>query len=134
MPQDTPAPPTPSPTDDALDSARNRLDALHRRHRIDQRLIAGRVFDIESARLLVEDALEHQGDAEADDAAVDQAVEALRRRKPHLFTTPTPAHRAMGVRLDAEDTTAQSAATHATATGRLRDLLTYLRLRRSAGT
>lgn len=114
-----------------LDEARRRLDETERRRRIDQLLVESDAIDLDAARLLTEAAVETM-----DDADVDEAVTELRRTKPYLFAgspgvsgssggTMSPRPRS-GMRGDVEN-----AAEAAASSGNRRDLLRYLRMRRT---
>jgi TolA-binding protein len=117
-----------------LEQTRQRLaetDAqvmrLERRQRIDQLLAESDTIDMQAARLLTESAIEAM-----DEPDVESAVEELRRRKPYLFGRATLAGAAtMGaegvIEADAVSTAQQEAVT----SGHRRDLLRYLRLRRT---
>ena len=106
--------------------AREALDAVERRQRVDRALADADAIDLESARLLTEVALGGESDIEG-------AVADLRRRKPFLFRSrgvragPAPGGRAPQA---AEGLI--EAAEEAARTGDRRALLRYLDLRRGA--
>jgi len=106
----------------ALTQAREALDAVERRQRIDRALLEADALDLESARLLTELAL--TAEARAD---IDGAVADLRRRKPFLFRARS-GRAAPASRSTNDDLT--GAAEHAARTGDRRALLRYLELRR----
>lgn len=110
-----------------LDQAREAIDAVERRSRIDQLLIEADAIDLEAARLLAAAAVESM-----DDPDVAVAVEELRQRKPYLFRRQTRGPSSMGPRLTGTRSSLDDAADTAASTGDRRDLLRYLRLRRSA--
>lgn len=87
-------------------------------------------MDLEAARLLTEVAV-----GLMDDADVQTAVDELRRRKPFLFRHPpgrdTGSASAISPKARRTAAPAQDAARDAAATGNRRDLLRYLRTRRS---
>lgn len=115
-----------------LHETQQQLQQVERRQKIDQLLMESDAVDLETARLLTEMAVQQM-----DEADVELAVQDLRRRKPYLFrrsrSTPIGNGSSMAprpklrVRPDLED-----AAGAAVMTGNRRDLLRYLRLRRSA--
>ena len=112
-------------TSAALVETRKQLEAIERRQKIDQALIEADAVDLESARLLTEVAV-----GLMDEADVQSAVDELRRRKPFLFRRREPAGGAMSPR-PRHGAPAAQAAEQAAATGNRRDLLRYLRTRRS---
>lgn len=111
-----------------LELARQTIDAVERRQKIDQMLVESDAVDLEAARLLTELAVEQM-----DEPDVAAAVEELRQRKPYLFRrrhsggggaslSPRPRGNGSGTLDDAAEQASQS--------GDRRDLLRYLRLRR----
>jgi len=110
-----------------LEATRTQLSALERRQRIDELLTDADVVDLEAARLLTEVAV-----GQMDEADLDLAVTDLRRHKPYLFRQRPAGASAMPAHPDDADAPAEAAAQRAAATGNLRDLLAYLRLRRNA--
>ena len=110
-----------------LEQTRCQLDAAERRRRIDQLLIESEAIDLEAARLLTEAAVEQM-----DGADVDEAVAQLRQRKPYLFRRTQPSSGGpLSPRLREPAVELDEAAATAVASGDRRDLLRYLRLRRS---
>jgi hypothetical protein len=110
-----------------LTEASQTIVGLERRQKVDALLTDAETIDLETARLLTEQAV-----ALMDDPEVELAVEDLKRHKPYLFR-----HRqangvsAMAPSIDPQGhDPAELAAEHATKTGDRRDLLRYLRLRR----
>lgn len=112
-----------------LELARQTIDAVERRQKIDQMLVESDAVDLEAARLLTELAVEQM-----DESDVAAAVEELRQRKPYLFRrrhsggggaslSPRP-------RPGNGSGTLDDAAEQASQSGDRRDLLRYLRLRR----
>jgi hypothetical protein len=116
------------------------IESLERRQQTDELLIEHDAVDLESARLLVEQAI---ADGDADDVA--SAVAELQRRKPVLFHPRNPRNLRSG---RAAASTAQAvrdmygrtlrqeslerAASDASETGKRHDVMRYLRLRRRA--
>ncbi|MBI1335833.1 MAG: hypothetical protein GC164_02595 [Phycisphaera sp.] len=114
-----------------LDDARQTIDQLERRRKIDELLSDSDTIDAQAARLLTEIAVEQM-----DDPDIQLAVDELKRHKPYLFRKRSNGHAlAMPARSDAEHThhTLRQAADDAVNTGNRRDLLRYLRLRRKPG-
>lgn len=117
----------------ALAEARETLDAVERRHRIDTALIEADAIDLDTARLLTEMAV-----ADMPDADIAAVIAELQRDKPFLFrhamhrrAAPTTA--AAGASLPAPSPDpVRDAAHEAAATGNRRALLRYLRARRTA--
>ncbi len=109
----------------ALAESERAIAALERRQRIDAMLCEADAVDLEAARLLTEAAV-----AQMDDPDVALAVTDLCRQKPHLFRRRSTAAQAMGVEPD-DDDPLHDAAMQASTTGDRRDLLRYLRLRRT---
>jgi len=109
-----------------LEQARQTIDQLERRQKIDEILADSEVLDMEVGRLLTEMAVEMM-----DEPDLRMAIEDLRRHKPYLFRRPQsgvvamPAHRR-----ELSQHQAEHAAHQAAASGHRRDLLKYLRLRR----
>lgn len=114
----------------ALTEARETLDSVERRHRIDLALMESDAVDLETARLLTEMTVSQMPDAD-----VDAAVNELRRRKPFLFGARPPAisSAAMGGYASSGLSAAEVAANEAAASGDRRALLRYLRARRRDG-
>lgn len=110
-----------------LSEARDTITSLDRRQAIDQHLAQADTIDIEAARLLTEIAVEQMADPD-----VAQAVAELRRNKPYLFRRQDGPATPMPARGDVVQTQADHAAQEAAVTGDRRDLLRYLRLRRSS--
>jgi len=112
---------------DELAAARQTIDALERRQRIDALLADQEAVDLEAARLLTEVAV-----AEMPDADLASAVAELKRDRPYLFRSPTRGMHAgvMAPRSEPEPTAPLQAAEQAARSGDRRDLLRYLRLRR----
>ena len=113
----------------AYDASQEAITALERRERIDALLTESDTVDLEAARLLTEVAV-----AGMDEPDVGAAVADLRRHKPYLFDrggVGLPS--AMGPREPEHNNPdpAADAADQARATGDRRDLLRYLRMRRS---
>jgi hypothetical protein len=110
-----------------LNKARDMIASLERRQRIDALLAESDAVDLEVARLLTEAAVQQM-----DEPDVKLAVDDLRRHKPYLFRRGgTPTAHAMGARA-ATPSSATEAAEIASQTGNRRDLLRYLRLRRTS--
>ncbi|MFW5682826.1 MAG: hypothetical protein ACOC1G_07460 [Phycisphaeraceae bacterium] len=111
-----------------LATSRETVDQLERRSRIDALLTEADTVDLDAARLLTEIAV-----SEMDDPDVKIAVDDLRRHKPYLFThDASDDASALGPRHDHEDhDPAAFAAEQAVRTGDRRDLLRYLRMKRS---
>jgi len=118
----------------SLAEAREALDTVERRHRIDAALIEANAIDLETARLLTEMAV-----ADMPDADIAAAVNDLQRHKPFLFRPVT--HRraapattaAAGASLPAPSPDPLlDAASEAVATGNRRALLRYLHARRTS--
>lgn len=111
-----------------LEQARGMLKQLERRRDIDARLLEHDVLDLEAARLLAEAALDLMQEPD-----VQQAVAELKKRKPQLFgRRQERAAMFMAARRGQAGVARHHAADRALATGNLRDLLMYLRLRRTA--
>ncbi len=112
-----------------LASRNEDVARLERRAQLDELLREAHVIDLDAARLLTEMTAAALDDA--DDLAA--AVTELRTSKPWLFAPPAPpvrsasAPRVMRRPVDP----IEDAATDAARTGARRDLLRYLRLRRS---
>lgn len=118
-----------------LREARESLEASERRQRIERELAREEALDVEALTLLTQAALA-SGDGSDDD--IKSAVSELKRKKPHLFGVRDPglgAFRA-GAMSPADDrglnTVLETARREASGTGDRRDLLRYLRLKRSA--
>lgn len=108
---------------------RQALDAVERRHRIDQALLEADAIDLESARLLTELAL---GQMEAPDEAA--AVAELRGRKPFLFRARparTGSYAMSGRTRQATAGSLLEAAAEAGRSGDRRAVLRYLEARRN---
>ncbi len=110
-----------------LTEADQTIVGLERRQKVDALLTEADAIDLETVRLLTEQAVSLM-----DDPEVELAVNDLKRHKPYLFR-----HRqslgasAMGPSIDHPGhDPAEQAAEQATKTGNRRDLLRYLRLRR----
>ena len=114
--------------EESLHQSQATADRLERRRAIDAMLLDADAIDLDAARLLTEAAVEQM-----DEPDVKLAVDDLRRHKPFLFhRDPLAGLSAMGPRHDhAMHDPAQSAAAEAASTGDRRDLLRYLRLKRS---
>lgn len=114
----------------ALDEARDAVQQLERRQRINELLAEADARDLSAARLLTEAAIEQM-----DDPDLELAVRDLKQHKPWLFrrhASPPPTATAMPARFtDADDALADAAAQVQTS-GDRRSLLNYLRLRRRA--
>lgn len=105
------------------------ISDLERRERVTELLRQAHAVDLDATRLLAETVI-----AEMDEPDVERAVEDLKRRKPALFRSVTPRPAAQSQR-DADTTPAHvtqaaDAARAASMTGRRRDVMDYLRLRR----
>ena len=126
-----------------LEESRQTVTALERRQKIDALLADSDAVDLDAARLLTEVAV-----GQMDEPDLAAAVEDLQRHKPWLFRSRPPevsppergdsvigngggGATAMGARLDDPDPHHHAAA-HAAATGNRRDLMDYLRQRRSS--
>ena len=111
------------------------LQSLRRDVAVTQALAATPVVDMDAARILVNHTL-----AQDDTSSAEHVVQSLQREKPFLFR-PTPAPRAHGATApqslpqhtpaDRAVEQLDSAASDARSTGRVPDLMRYLRLRRS---
>ncbi|MEQ9460929.1 MAG: hypothetical protein RIG82_08265 [Phycisphaeraceae bacterium] len=108
-----------------LESTKAAMTRLERRTRIDDLLAGTEVVDLEAARLLTEAAVEQM-----DEEDLDLAVEDLRKHRPYLFRERM-VDAGMGVMGEEPETGDVVAARKARASGHRRDLLAYLRLRRS---
>jgi hypothetical protein len=110
-----------------LTEASQTIVGLERRQKVDALLTEADAIDLETARLLTEQAV-----ALMDEPEVELAVDDLKRHKPYLFRHK----QAIGVSAMAPNIDhqghdpAELAAEQATKTGDRRDLLRYLRLRR----
>jgi hypothetical protein len=114
-----------------LAKAREMIASLERRQRIDALLAESDAVDLDVARLLTEAAVQQMSEPD-----VKLAIDDLRKHKPYLFRrrhsgTGTPSAAAMGARTVTSSPVAEAAET-AAQTGNRRDLLRYLRLRRSS--
>ncbi|MCE9590166.1 MAG: hypothetical protein K8S99_06545 [Planctomycetes bacterium] len=108
-----------------LEQSRQMISRLERRQKIDELLADSDTVDVELARLLTEAAVEMM-----DEPDLKLAIDDLRQSKPYLFRHRAP-DRAMSARSpDPRHTHADNAARRAVETGKRRDLLSYLRLRR----
>jgi len=117
---------------DALSEAREAVQQLERRQRINELLAQADTRDLGAARLLTEAALEAMPTPD-----IEAAVSELREHKPWLFrrpTTATPPSGAMPARFTEADDALADAAAQAQASGDRRSLMNYLRLRRGAKT
>ncbi len=110
-----------------LSEADQTIVGLERRQKVDALLTEADAIDLETARLLTEQAV-----SVMDQADIDLAVRDLRRHKPYLFRhRPMHGISAMAPSIDHQGhDPAEQAAEQATKTGDRRDLLRYLRLRR----
>lgn len=111
-----------------LDEAHKTIDGLERRAQVDALLLEADAVDLETTRLLTERAVK-----EMQEPDVKRAVEDLRRHKPYLFRGRTdhgPSAMSPSVQDHGHDP-AEVAAQDAARSGDRRDLLRYLRLRRS---
>ncbi|MEM9881677.1 MAG: hypothetical protein AAF800_02020 [Planctomycetota bacterium] len=112
---------------DDLEASRQTITLLERRQKIDALLAGSDAVDLEAARLLTEVVV-----GQMDEPDVEEAVRELRRQKPYLFRRPVrSAPTAMSPDVE-EPHDASAAAERAAATGDRRDLLDYLRLRRTS--
>jgi hypothetical protein len=112
-----------------LAKAREMIASLERRQRIDTLLAESDAVDLDVARLLTEAAVQQMSEPD-----VKLAIDDLKKHKPYLFRrgfSPSPSAAAMGARTTTPTPVAEAAET-AAATGNRRDLLRYLRLRRSS--
>ncbi len=111
-----------------LEAARQEVESLKVRSEIDSALRQAGALDVESALLLAQERL-------ADGAAtVAEAVERVKREKPHLFASARRRSSALGAEVIEETAGAglERAASAARQSGRREDLLRYLRIRRRA--
>jgi len=110
-----------------LDQARQTIDHLERRQKMDALLAEAEPIDTEAARLLTEQTVQQM-----DEPDVQSAVEELRQRRPYLFRESSQATGStMAARADDDAMPAsEQAAEQAAMSGDRRDLLRYLRLRR----
>ena len=111
-----------------LDEAKQTITGLERRQQADALLMDAEAIDLEAARLLTEQAV-----LMMDDPDIKMAVDDLRRHKPYLFRRRLdPDHSAMAPAIHSTGhDPAEQAAQNAARTGDRRDLLRYLRLRRT---
>ena len=116
-------------TQSALHEATETIEHLERRQRIDSLLAESEAVDLETVRLLTEQAV-----AGMDEPDVKLAVDDLKRHKPFLFRRASwPG--GMPERLPEEpEPVLEAAASRAIQSGQRRDLLAYLRLRRRGAT
>jgi len=111
----------------ALSEKEATIQQLERRQKIDELLGQAEPVDHEAARLLTEQAV-----AEMAAPDVQQAVSELKRKRPYLFREREAAGGpAMAARSHSLDEPREEAAATAAMSGDRRDLLRYLRLRRS---
>jgi len=111
-----------------LDEANQQISGLEHRQRIDALLMEADVIDLDAARLLTERVV-----VEMEEPDPKQAVEDMRRHKPYLFRRRAhadPSAMSPSVPSHGQEP-AEIAAQEAARTGDRRDLLRYLRLRRS---
>lgn len=128
MTEPAPTPPNETDLQRELDDARATIARLERRQRIDDLLRESGTIDHEAARLLTELTVEQM---DAPDLAA--AVADLKAHKPYLFQRSFSTHAAhlMAQRDDEPNPEPDDAAARAAATGHRRDLLRYLRLKRT---
>lgn len=113
-----------------LDQARRSASRLERRQQIDAMLAQAEAVDVQVARLLTESAVEMM-----DEPDLKLVIDDLRRHKPYLFRRKSqPTATTMSPRLANASVSAhaEQAAQQAVATGSRRDVLRYLRMRRTA--
>ncbi len=114
-----------------LGSAQETLDALRRRREVEQQLIDAKAADVETAMLLVEQALLKQPGID-----VGQAVADVKSRKPNLFEPPQPppAPAGAGAQVEMRYASAvdQAFDKASAAQGNRKSLLGYLRAKRGA--
>lgn len=111
-----------------LDEANQTISGLERRQQADALLVDAETIDMEAARLLTEQAV-----LMMDEPDIKLAVDDLRRHKPYLFRRrhdPDLSAMAPTIQPTGHDP-AEQAAQNAARTGDRRDLLSYLRLRRT---
>ncbi|QDU72804.1 hypothetical protein [Mucisphaera calidilacus] len=108
-----------------LSASEAAVGRLERRAALDALLADSEVVDLEAARLLTEAAVEQM-----DEADLAMAVEDLRRHRPYLFRC-RGVDEGQGVMGEEPEGGPVEAARRARASGHRRDLLAYLRLRRS---
>lgn len=142
---DTPPPVSPSATDadgvaqlrlkltaaeDQIDAYEETISDLERRHSITEALYEARAIDIGTARLLADLALK-----DMDEPDVDAAIAQLHEDKAYLFapsaSPPLASAQSPALEPDADEGLTHAAA-EAHATGNRRDLLRYLRLKRTS--
>ena len=117
-----------------LSQAKQTVDALDRRAQIDQLLTESDALDLEVASLLTEAAVTMM-----DEPDIKLAVEDLKRHKPYLFRSKRTGEASPVSPMAGHPPrsnvgrTQRNAADRAAATGDRRDLLRYLRLRRTTG-
>ncbi len=111
-----------------LDEANHAITGLERRSQVDAMLMEADAIDLEAARLLTEKAV-----LEMDEPDLKLAIEDLCRHKPYLFRRriETGASAMAPAVQDHGRDPAELAAQDAARSGDRRDLLRYLRLRRS---
>lgn len=108
-----------------LCASEQRAERLERQSRMDALLAEADVVDLEAARLLTEAAV-----MQMDEEDLELAVEDLRKHRPYLFRR-VALDSGQGVMGEESETSVDGAAQRARASGHRRDLLAYLRLRRS---
>jgi len=110
-----------------LKESRAAIDALDRRQKAAALLAEAEAVDMEAAMLLTEAAV-----AQMEEPDVTAAIGELRRRRPYLFRQRRNGAAAMAARVgDGEDEALDTLAAEASASGDRRDLLRYLRMKRS---
>ncbi len=114
--------------EDELKNANQTIKTLELRQEIDQYLTDSQTVDLEVTRLLTESAISLMKDPD-----IRKSIDELKRRKPYLFKQSQTDNRgAMGRRVSQfREDSAENAAQKAITTGNRRDLLSYLRLKRS---
>jgi len=109
-----------------LDEAKQTINSLERRQKIDELLAESEAIDVDAARLLTEHAV-----MQMDEPDLAAAVEDLKRHKPYLFRRRASGGASvMAARVEDRSDGFEQAAEQAVATGNRKDLLRYLRLRR----
>ncbi len=110
-----------------LNEADETIVGLERRQKVDSLLTEADAIDLETARLLTEQAV-----TQMDDPEIELVVSDLKRHKPFLFRhKQSQGFSAMAPSIENHGhDPAEQAAEQATKTGDRRDLLRYLRLRR----
>jgi hypothetical protein len=115
-----------------LAEAQRSLKLAETRASIQRALAGAGAVDADAVALVVESSIP-KGDAPFDVAAIARAIDEIRRTRPGLFRTPTPARSTtMPARVERPATRLEDAATHAAKRGDRASLMHYLRMKRTA--